>query len=78
MQFRTLEGQEQLFWDINVGGTKNMIEAACFHKVARFIHVSSGSVVFNFKDFLDADENLPYVFHGTCGYLDYDRANGAN
>ncbi len=41
-----------------------MIEAACFHKVARFIHVSSGSVVFNFKDILDADENLPYVFHG--------------
>jgi sterol-4alpha-carboxylate 3-dehydrogenase (decarboxylating) len=61
------EGQEQLFWDINVGGTKNMIEAACFHKVARFVHVSSGSVVFNFKDFLDADENLPYVFHDVYG-----------
>lgn len=47
-----------------------MIEAACFHKVARFVHVSSGSVVFNFKDFLDADENLPYVFHGTCIYIE--------
>jgi nucleoside-diphosphate-sugar epimerase len=34
-----------VFYKVNVGGTKNVLEAACFHKVRKFIYTSTGAVL---------------------------------
>jgi len=34
-----------IFYRVNVGGTKNVLEAACFHKVKRFVYTSTCGVL---------------------------------
>lgn len=49
-------GPKKTFYDINVYGTQNVVEAAKEKGVQRLIHVSTPSVYFNFKDRFDVKE----------------------
>jgi len=53
-------GPRELFWEINVGGTDNVIQAGKKAGVRRLVFVSSPSAIFDGKDHFDADESLPY------------------
>lgn len=57
-------------WDVNLGGTENMLEAAKAHGVKRFIYISSGSVVYEGKDIENGDESLPYASTSQAPYAD--------
>jgi nucleoside-diphosphate-sugar epimerase len=45
------------FYDANVIGTKNIVECALESNVKRFIHISSPSIYFNFRNRLNIIEN---------------------
>ena len=51
---------DTLLWDVNVQGTKNMLEAARESGVKRFIHVSSCGVFGPLNEEEIADEEYPY------------------
>jgi len=53
-------GKYQDFYDINVGGTNNIIAGCKKHGVSRLVYTSSPSVIFNGKDMEGADESVPY------------------
>lgn len=48
------------YFDTNVKGTGNIIEACLTHKIERLVYTSSPSVVFNGSDVEGGDETLPY------------------
>ena len=48
------------YFRVNVTGTVNVIDACMKNKVARLVHTSSPSVVFDDKDMHGADESAPY------------------
>jgi len=50
----------QKFWDVNVNGTKNMLEGAVRAGVKRFVHMSSCGVFGPLKTGEVADETHPY------------------
>lgn len=50
----------QKFWDVNVSGTKNMLDAASQTGVKRFVHVSSCGIFGPLKDGEVADETNSY------------------
>lgn len=53
-------GPKQLFWDINCGGTRNVL-AACQSAGVRFlVHTSSPSVVFGASELCGVNESQPY------------------
>lgn len=53
-------GPKQDFYNINVKGTLNVIQAAQKMKVRRLVYTSSPSVVFSGKDICGENESLPY------------------
>jgi len=53
-------GSYEEYFDTNVKGTENIIEACFHHKIQRLVYTSSPSVVFNGSDVEGGDENLPY------------------
>lgn len=57
-------GDFQDFYSINVDGTRNALRSAYENNVSRFIHVSTPSIYFNFKDVLNIpeDSKLPKYF----------------
>ena len=48
------------FERVNVGGTRQLIEAARAARVRRFIHISSEAVLFAGQPLVDLDESAPY------------------
>src|SRR6478672_7156520 len=34
-----------VFYEVNVGGTKNVLEAACFHNIKKLVYTSTGAVL---------------------------------
>lgn len=50
-----------LIWRVNVGGTKNVIDACIKNNVSRLIHTSSCSVVFQGNEVVDGTEDMPYT-----------------
>jgi len=52
-------GAQEVF-DINVGGTRHLLDACETREVPRFVYVSSASVVYDGKDIERGDESLPY------------------
>lgn len=54
-------GNPALFYIINTIGTDNLLMDAVRHKVKKFIHISSLSI-FGFKEHVNGNEDLPYVF----------------
>lgn len=60
-------GPEARFYDVNVKGTRVLLDAAEHAGVKRFVFTSS-LTVHGFGDFLDASEDLPYDFNGANAY----------
>lgn len=56
--FRELDVPNQYYWDVNVQGTRNVLESAMRHKVRKFIYTSTCGVHGN-VDHPPADENAP-------------------
>jgi len=53
-------GPRRLFWDINVGGTRHVLEACRQAGVGKLVYTSSPSVVFGEDDLCGVDESVPY------------------
>ncbi len=53
-------GRYQGYYSVNVTGTQNVIDACFVNRVARLIHTSSPSVIFNESDMENLDESIPY------------------
>jgi nucleoside-diphosphate-sugar epimerase len=53
-------GRRSEFFDINVSGTKHVIDGCLRHGVSRLVHVSSPSVIFDGKDVVDGTEDAPF------------------
>lgn len=51
----------ELYLNVNVKGTNNVIEAAKKTGVKQLVFTSTASVVFDGKDIVNGDETLPYV-----------------
>lgn len=54
-------GRRRDFWDINVTGTKHVIDACRGAGVGKLVFTSSPSVVFGAEEVCGADESLPYL-----------------
>lgn len=61
-------GSRRLYESTNVGGTKNVIDAAVRAGAQRLIITSSPSVIFDDREHHDFDESLPYPTHYLCHY----------
>lgn len=75
-------GRRVDFYDINVGGTENVLAGCLAHGVRRLVYISSPSVVFDGRDQQLVSENAPYPRHFTSVYswtkkLGEDRVNAA-
>ena len=66
----TKQNKQDVVWAVNLGGTKNLLEAARQHGVGRFVYISSGSVVYEGKDIENGDETLPYSSISQAPYAD--------
>ena len=53
-------GKRRIFWDINVAGTRNIIEQCQRNHVKKLVYTSSPSVVFGDDDLCGVDESQPY------------------
>lgn len=54
-------GDARTFEDINVGGTRSLLDAARRAGARAFVYTSSPSVVFDGKDIAGGDESLPFA-----------------
>lgn len=61
-------GKKNDFHEINVNGTKHIIEGCQKYGVKKLIYTSSPSVVFNHESLENADESLPYADSYYCEY----------
>ena len=61
-------GDWQEFLDINVEGTKNLLNAAKNHGIKKFVYTSTPSVVFGRESIIGGDENLPYPDNSVSRY----------
>jgi nucleoside-diphosphate-sugar epimerase len=66
-------GRFQDFYDVNVEGTRRLIEAAKKAGVKRFIHISTEAVLFYGQDMLDIDETYPYPASSPFPYSETKR-----
>lgn len=57
--YRTAKLPDQVYWDVNVGGTQHILEAAQREGVERVIHCSTIGVHGGVRE-VPADENAPY------------------
>lgn len=53
-------GTREQFWEANVEGTQNVLDAARAAGVARFIHVGTEAAIFDGRDLVDVDEGYGY------------------
>jgi nucleoside-diphosphate-sugar epimerase len=61
-------GNKRHFYNINVVGTENIIEACLKNKIPTMVYTSTPSVVFSGDDILDGNESLPYSNNFLCEY----------
>ena len=66
----TKQSKKDFVWNVNLGGTRNLLEAAQELGIERFVYVSSGSVVYEGKDIENGDESLPYPTGSLAPYAD--------
>jgi nucleoside-diphosphate-sugar epimerase len=63
-------GPRRAFWNANVVGTRNVIEACLTDCVARLVYTSTPSVVFDHGDLCGVDESQPYSRRFLCAYAE--------
>jgi len=57
----------EVFWKVNVEGTKTVIAAAIANGVSKLVFTSTAGVTFSgHEDMIDIDERLPYVTEETA------------
>jgi nucleoside-diphosphate-sugar epimerase len=61
-------GPRREFFEVNVGGTRNVLNACREAGVGRLIYTSSPSVVYNGGDLAGIDESAPLCLQAPCGY----------
>lgn len=61
-------GDRKEFFDVNVEGTRNVIDACRKHSIKKLIYTSSPSVVFDSSDMEGVDESVPYPKSYLCDY----------
>ncbi len=61
-------GKRKAFWEINVDGTRHVIDACRQHGVPRLVHTSTPSVVFGEDELCGVDESQPYPRHYLADY----------
>lgn len=61
-------GDDKEYFEINVQGTRTILQAARQAGVPHFIYTSTPSVVFNGSSFRGEDESLPYGSNWLCAY----------
>lgn len=61
-------GPSDDFWDINAGGTANVLAGCRAHAVERLVYTSSPSVVFGADSLCGVDESHPYPKKHTADY----------
>jgi len=66
-------GSREDFYQPNVLGTRNLVNACMENKVDRFVYTSSPSVVFDGTDMEGVDETVPYP-EKYCGYYPETKA----
>lgn len=57
--FRQAKYPDSIYWDVNVGGTRNIMEAALKHGTKRVVHCSTIGVLSHIEN-PPADETFPY------------------
>jgi 2-alkyl-3-oxoalkanoate reductase len=66
----TKRNREQTVWEVNLGGSRNVLEACVASGVPRLIYVSSASAVYEGKDIENGTEALPYARVSQAPYAD--------
>jgi sterol-4alpha-carboxylate 3-dehydrogenase (decarboxylating) len=66
----TKHNREQDVWDVNLGGTENIMRACSELKIPRLTYISSASAVYEGKDIENGDETLPYSTISQAPYAD--------
>ena len=66
----TKHNKEGVVWDVNYGGSMNIMEACRVHKIPRLVYISSASAVYEGNDIENGDENLPYSTISQAPYAD--------
>jgi nucleoside-diphosphate-sugar epimerase len=61
-------GNSSQFYNINVVGTENIIEACLKNKIPAMVYTSTPSVVFSGDDILGGNESVPYSNNFLCEY----------
>ena len=76
-----MSGREQLapfhdmIEDVNVNGTRQIIEACCANKVKGLVYTSTYNVVFGGQVIINGDESLPYFpLHRHVDYYSQTKA----
>jgi len=57
-------------WDVNLGGSQNVLEACRQQSVPRLVYISSASAVYEGHDIENGDETLPYSKVSQAPYAD--------
>lgn len=57
-------------WDVNLGGSRNMLAGCRAHGVKRLVYISSASAVYEGRDIENGDERLPYSTISQAPYAD--------
>jgi len=66
----TRHNREEDVWAVNLGGTKNIVEACREHAIPRLVYISSASAVYEGRDIENGDESLPYARISQAPYAD--------
>ncbi|MCY4044526.1 MAG: SDR family NAD(P)-dependent oxidoreductase [Cellvibrionales bacterium] len=61
---------KKMVWDVNLGGTENIIDACKIHNIPKLVYISSASAVYEGKDIENGDETLPYSSISQADYAD--------
>lgn len=66
----TKHNQEQVVWDVNYGGSRNIMAGCEKHRVPKLVYISSASAVYEGEDVENGDETLPYSRISQAPYAD--------
>ena len=66
----TKHNREQDIWDVNLGGTENIMRACTALSIPRLTYISSASAVYEGEDIENGDETLPYSSISQAPYAD--------